>query len=144
MKPYEIIEHTADVGLKVNGASLEELFENAAKGMFEIIAGEAFHHSSKVSESRQIQIKKAVNGSEELLVEWLSELLYIFNREEILFRKFKILRLDNSSEILGAASGQKINFSQTTLHTEIKACTFHGLKIEKNKSGFTCNIIFDV
>ena len=141
MKPYEIIEHTADVGLKVNGATIKELFANAAKGMFEIIRGEG--QKTKGKEKRKIQIKKEVEGFEELLVGWLSELLYIFNKDQILFADFKILELNNSG-ISGEASGEKIDLSQTALQTEIKACTFHGLKIEETKDCFTCDIIFDV
>ncbi|MBU4312114.1 MAG: archease [Candidatus Omnitrophica bacterium] len=138
-KPYEIIEHTADVGLKVNGATLKELFENAASGMFDIIA----HKRSSANEHKKIQIKKEVEDFEELLVDWLSELLYIFNRQKILFSNFKILELNNSG-IIGEAFGEKINPSKNTLQTEIKAVTFHDLKIEEDKNNFSCQIIFDV
>jgi len=141
MKPYEIIEHTADVGLRVNGLTLKELFTNAARGMFEIIKGEGQKIEGK--DKRRIEIKKEVEGFEELLVGWLSELLYIFNKDQILFTDFKILELNNSG-ISGQASGEKIDLSQTALQTEIKACTFHGLKIEETKDRFTCDIIFDV
>ena len=139
MKPYEIIEHTADVGLKVNGATLKELFENAASGMFDIIA----HKRSSANEHKKIQIKKEVEDFEELLVDWLSELLYIFNSQKILFSNFKILELNNGG-IIGEAFGEKINPSKNTLQTEIKAVTFHDLKIEEDKNNFSCQIIFDV
>ena len=139
IKPYEIIEHTADVGLKVNGATLKELFENAASGMFDIIA----HKRSSANEHKKIQIKKEVEDFEELLVDWLSELLYIFNSQKILFSNFKILELNNGG-IIGEAFGEKINPSKNTLQTEIKAVTFHDLKIEEDKNNFSCQIIFDV
>ena len=145
MKPYEILEHTADVGLKVGGATLEELFENASKGMFAIITGRKRKgRKGKFSQEwTKIKIKNQAGGFEELLVDWLSELLYLFNKEGILFSDFKINEL-NKTEIFGEAFGKKINLSQNTLQTEIKACTFHGLKIEENKKRFYCNIIFDV
>jgi len=95
MKTYEIIEHTADVGLKVNGSSLKKLFENAAEGMFSIIGGEKKAEPSRLI-LKKIQIKKESDSFEELLVAWLSECLYIFNKEEILFRDLKILELNNS------------------------------------------------
>lgn len=143
MKPYEIIEHTADVGLKAYGVTLKELFENAAKGMFEIIAGEKVHQGVTHPERRRIDIKKEVDAFEELLVAWLSELLYIFNKEEILFNHFSIIELNNSG-IVGEAQGRKINLSQEALQTEIKAVTFHDLKIEEDIKNFSCKIIFDV
>ncbi len=143
MKPYEIIEHTADVGLKVSAKTLKELFENAAKGMFGIITGEDRVKSLQFKVKRDIRIKKEVEGLEELLVDWLTELLYIFNKEEILFDNFRVVELD-SSGITGELQGNRIDLSQETLQTEIKAVTFHNLKIEEDKSGFSCKIIFDV
>ena len=143
MKPYEIIEHTADIGLKANGATLKKLFENAAKGMFEIIKGKESQENLKLQNSKKIEIKREVKDFEELLVTWLSEILYIFNKEEILFKNFNILKLDND-KIVAEAFGEKIDLSKNTLQTEIKAVTFHNLKIEKNIKGFSCNVIFDV
>ena len=140
MKPYEIIEHTADVGIKANGATLKELFENAAKGMFDIVGGE---REIERDIKKKIEIRKEVDSIEELLVSWLSELLYIFDKEQILFRDFKILEL-NDSGVTGESSGKKIDLARTTLQTEIKAVTFHELKIKKDKTGFSCSIIFDV
>lgn len=141
MNPYEIIEHTADVGLRVFGSTLKELFENAARGMFEIVTGKSPQVSIK--EQKTIEVKKQVEDFEELIVYWLSELLYVFNKEDMLFGDFKISELNNNG-IIGQAFGEKINPQKTTFQTEIKAVTFHNLKIEKHSKGFTCNIIFDV
>jgi SHS2 domain-containing protein len=73
----------------------------------------------------------------------LSELLYLFNKENILFDDFKVLEL-NGCGVAGEAYGEKINPERKSLQTEIKAVTFHGLKIQKNSKDFSCNIIFDV
>ena len=147
MQPYEIIEHTADVGIKANGATLKELFENAAKGMFEIISGgpstTRFARVRGKQAHRKIEIKKDAQSFEELLVHWLSELLYIFNKDQIIFSNFKIQQLDKDN-LIAKSSGEKIDPENTDLQTEIKAVTFHDLKIEKNRAGFTCKIIFDV
>lgn len=143
MKPYEILEHTADVGLKANGLTLKELFENSARGMFAIISGVEESNDVESSIQRRVEIKKEVEGLEELLVSWLSELLYIFDKENILFNSFKVAELNNSG-IIGDAYGEKIDPSRTVLQTEIKAVTFHGLKIQENIKNFSCNIIFDV
>lgn len=143
MKPYEILEHTADVGLKANGTTLKELFENAAIGMFAIISGVALRDNIKPKAQKSVCIKKEVEGFEELLVDWLSELLYISNKEKILLSTFEIAELNNNG-IIGEAYGEKINPSHMSLHKEIKAVTFHGLRIEESAWGFSCNIIFDV
>jgi SHS2 domain-containing protein len=142
MKPFELIDHTADVGIKAYGSTLAELFENAAKGMFSIIAGEGYNAGGPAA-VRIIDINIDKDNFEELLVSWLSELLYIFNREKIYFRDFKISSLNNRS-IRAEAIGSNIDLYQSSLYTEIKAVTFHNLKIEENMEGFSCAIIFDV
>jgi len=142
MKPFEFIDHTADVGIKVWGTTLTELFENAAIGMFSVIAGEGYKaHGSKIE--KKIEISKNADNLEEILVSWLSELLYIFNREKIYFNNFKISSL-NDSGIKAEANGVNIDLYQSNLYTEIKAVTFHNLKIEETADGFNCTIIFDV
>jgi SHS2 domain-containing protein len=142
MKPFEIIDHTADIGIKVCGSTLTELFENAAKGMFSVIAGEGRDPQGSKSE-KKIEIKKDRDTFEEILVGWLSELLYIFNREKTYFKNFKILSL-NDSIIEAEVTGVNIDLYQSDLYTEIKAVTFHGLKIEEDVDCFSCTIIFDV
>jgi len=142
MNPFEIIDHTADVGIKAHGSTLTELFENAARGMFAVIAGEKYKaQGSKIE--KKIEINENKDNLEEILVSWLSELLYIFNREKIYLDNFRILSLNNNG-IKAETSGVNIDLYQSDLYTEIKAVTFHNLKIEEDIEGFSCTIIFDV
>lgn len=143
MKPFELIDHTADIGIKARGSTLTELFENAAKGMFAVIAGEGYVAQQGSKAERNIEINRNKDNLENILVSWLSELLYIFNREKIYFDTFKILSL-NSNGIKAAACGVDIDLYQSNLYREIKAVTFHNLKIEEEVDGFSCTIIFDV
>jgi len=142
MKPFELVDHTADVGIKAHGSTLTELFENAARGMFAVIAGEKYKaQGSKIE--KKIEINENKDNLEEILVSWLSELLYIFNREKIYLDNFRILSLNNNG-IKAETSGVNIDLYQSDLYTEIKAVTFHNLKIEEDVEGFSCTIIFDV
>jgi len=142
MNPFEIIDHTADVGIKAHGSTLTELFENAARGMFAVIAGEKYKaQGSKIE--KKIEINENKDNLEEILVSWLSELLDIFNREKIYLDNFRILSLNNNG-IKAETSGVNIDLYQSDLYTEIKAVTFHNLKIEEDVEGFSCTIIFDV
>jgi len=142
MKPFELVDHTADVGIKAHGSTLTELFENAARGMFAVIAGEKYKaQGSKIE--KKIEINENKDNLEEILVSWLSELLYIFNREKIYLDNFRILSLNNNG-IKAETSGVNIDLYQSDLYTEIKAVTFHNLKIEEDIEGFSCTIIFDV
>jgi SHS2 domain-containing protein len=140
MKPFELIEHTADVGIKAHGSILTELFENAAKGMFAVIAGEA--HSPQGSEiEKKIEINEGRDDIEGVLASWLSELLYIFNREKIYFNNFKVLSLSNKG-IEAETKGINIDLYQSGLYKEIKAVISSNLKIEEDVDGFSCTIIF--
>jgi len=142
MKSFEIIDHTSDTGVKAWGVTMTELFENAARGMFAVIAKEGRNiQGSKIE--KKIEIHKTADSLEEILVSWLSELLYIFNREKTYFSDFKVKSLNNDG-IEAQASGVNLDLYQSDLYTEIKAVTFHNLKIEENVDGFSCTIIFDV
>ena len=137
-KNYEFIEHTADVGIKVRGKDLRELFKNSALAMFDIIAEK---QSPKVTRRQEIKIEQKADDLEELLVNWLNELLSLSAAQELIFLAFKITKLDKN--ILQAiAVGQ--NIADYKVNSEIKAATYHELEIKENKSGWEAKIIFDV
>ena len=142
MNPFEIIEHTADVGIKVWGPTLTELFENAAKGMFHIIScGKGPSGGERIK--RKSELRNNTDAMEELLVIWLSEILYIFNKEKICLDNFKITGLNNT-KLNAEIEGSSMDLYQSNNYTEIKAVTFHNLKIDEDVNGFSCTIIFDV
>ena len=75
-KPYELIDHTADIAIKAYGKSLSEAFENAAKAMFDIITD-----SSEIESVGQYDVELEAPDLEQLLVDWLSELLFIHSSQ---------------------------------------------------------------
>lgn len=138
MTRYEIIPHTADIGMKAYGQSLEELFKNAAYGMFDIIAD---LDGLTRSVTQPIDVK--ASNSEELLVAWLDELLYHFYTKQTIFFDFEIEKLEDT-RIVAKAFGRNIGQNRNRLKREIKAATYHELKIEEKDGQFTASIIFDV
>lgn len=138
MKPYEIVEHTADIGIKVYGKTLGELFVNSARGLFDIIAD-----LDGIKISTSIKIKLEADNPEELLVAWLDELIYNFYTKNIIFSEFKINKITDKS-VEAEASGRHIGSKKSRLKTEVKAATYHGLKIEEDKKIYRVQIIFDV
>jgi SHS2 domain-containing protein len=138
MKPFEIINHTADISIKAYGKSLDELFENAALGMFNILAD-----LEGITTSTESEIKVQAIDQEELLVEWLDELLYNFYTKYIIFCDFNITELTNTS-LVAKAKGRFVGENKNRLKTEIKATTRHNLKIEKKDDIYEVQIIFDV
>jgi len=138
MRKYEIIEHTADIGIKVYGKDIKEIFENSARGMFEIIA-----NLKNVKPEEKIAIELKGSTTEELLISWLSELLSQYDAYQILFSNFSVDKLSQYS-ISATAHGQRLDKNLHEIKTEIKAVTYHELKIEQLKSGWQARIIFDV
>ena len=147
--PFELIEHTADVGIIAYGWTLTELFENAARGMFSIIAS-----IDRVKPQRSVNVDVEASDYEMLLVKWLRELLYQHDACGLLFCDFKVKELSELSAVehsqvsqialRGVARGQPINEADVELYGDIKAVTYHGLKVEREGGVWRAQIIFDV
>jgi SHS2 domain-containing protein len=138
MKPFEIVNHTADIGIKAYGKSLKELFENAAFGMFNILAD-----LEGITTSTESEIKVEAPDREELLIEWLDELLFNFYTKHIIFCEFNITELTDNG-LTAKVKGRFIGENRNRLKTEIKAATRHDLHIVKTNNIYEIQIIFDI
>lgn len=136
MKRYRLIEHTADVGLVAYGRTLAEAFGNAAYGMFSIIT-----EPGKVREveSRRLEIDE--KDLEDLLFEWLNRLIYLFDVEMLLLRRFDVSYLDEN-RLKAVCYGEKYDPARHHLKIGIKSATYHMLKVERDKNRL--QVIFDI
>jgi len=139
MENYEFIEHTADIGIRVKGNDLKDLFKNAASAMFDIIAEKK--SKEQRAKSKEILVKQKADNLDELFINWLNELLSLSATEELIFSDFKIDKIDKNS-LQAVAIGEDIK--DYKVNTEIKAATYHQLKIEETKPGWQAEVIFDV
>ncbi len=138
MKKYEILDHTADVGVKAYGKTLSEAFENAAKAMFDIITD-----NSEVESTGQYDIELQASELEQLLVDFLSELLYLNGAKNLVFGFFKV-DLDEKENMLKAkVYGEKFDLKKHKIGSEIKAVTYHMLEVKKNKN-CSVQVLFDI
>lgn len=135
-KNYELIEHTADIGIKLEAESLEAIFKNSALAVFDIIA-EAKSH--KPSRTETIKIIQKAEDIEELFINWLNELLSLSSAKELVFVNFKFNKL-SENELEAEAEAVR----DYTIKSEIKAATYHELEIKKTGSGWGAKVIFDV
>ncbi|MCK4261861.1 archease [bacterium] len=138
MKKYETFNHTADLGIRVFGKTKEELFANAGYAMFDILID-----LRNVQVKKTLKIKQEAPNVEELFLSWLSELLYQYNCKEMVFKKFAIDKLTEEA-ISARAQGEKLDLRRHQLKTEIKAVTYHELKVQKLKDCWEGQVIFDV
>ncbi len=141
MKEFEIIDHTADIGLIAYGKNKEQVFINTAKGMFEIIAG----GNKTFKENFYDKIKLEADNLEGLLFAWLNELLYISETKLVILNKFEIKDLSNN-KIGAEVKGMKINQLGCKIKREIKAVTYYRLEIKKDEESglWRAQIIFDI
>lgn len=138
MKRYEQFPHTADIGVRVFGKTLAELFENAAFAMFDIIA-DLEGLSGDTVETFNLK----ASNPEELLVAWLDELLYNFYTKQLIFYKFTIEELSDEG-LRARAFARPVGANRNRLKTEIKAATYHNLAVRKGPEGYSAEIVFDV
>lgn len=146
-KIYSYIDHLSDIGIEAYGSSLEEVFENAALGMFSIICDLT---NIKQIKRKKIFIKtEGIMEMDDLLLLWLEKLLYVYEVEKMLFSKFDISQIENKNNyksINAVIYGEKIDLSRHELRAAIKAPTYHKLYLEKDENTgiWTARVIFDV
>jgi SHS2 domain-containing protein len=136
MKRFEFIEHTADTGLIAYGETLAEAFANAAYGMFSIIADP---DDVKEVESRRVTVSEL--DTEALLFAWLNDLIYLFDVETLIFKRFDIVEFGDE-KLMAICYGEKYDPSRHHLKTEIKSATYHMLEVDRERN--TVRVIFDI
>ena len=136
MKHYELIEHTADVGIKAYGKNVSEAFENAARGMFDIITD-----NSKIESVGQYDIELDAQDLEQLLVDWLSELLFLNSAKNLVFGSFKVKIEKN--HLSAQVFGEEYSKSKHKMGVEIKAVTYHMLEVG-DKEPYYAQVLFDI
>ena len=135
---YSVFDHTADLGLEIYGKDEKELFSNAAFALFDIITN---IDDVDIEEERNL----VVEGSdrEDLLVNFLREILYMFNGEGLLLREVFISELD-SHHLVGEVRGEYFDQDKHRINEEIKAVTYHQVGVQETPKGWKGRIICDV
>jgi SHS2 domain-containing protein len=135
---YEVFEHTADLGLRVRGATLNELFADAGRGLFSMIVENLA--DVRPVQSAVIEIKGA--DREYLLFDWLNELLYRFDSEHQVFSQFEVQVADEGLHAM--VRGEPLDPERHRLDHEVKAITYHGLKVRRTKDAWEAEVIVDI
>ena len=139
---YEIFEHTADLGIRIGAENLDELFADAARGLFSVmVAGEL--DRSHGTERVTFQIR--ADNIEELLHDWLSELTYTFYARRLVLGDFQTrVQVSTASELTATAQGEPIDTCRHEIGAEVKAVTWHGLKVQQGSGGWAAEVIVDI
>ena len=138
---YRLIEHTADTGLEVEAESLDELFVEALRGMTDCIT-ELEQVAPKTR--RRIGVRAADLG--QLLVEWLSEVVYVFEVEDLLSSQAEVEIQESEAgfELEATVAGEPFDPDRHPVKIAIKAVTYHQLAVEQTANGWRARVIFDI
>ncbi|MFC1909761.1 archease [Chloroflexota bacterium] len=136
MRKYRVLEHTADIGLVAYGKTLAEAYANAGYGLFSIIAD-----LSRVRESESCPVEVAETDAENLLFEWLNYLIYLFDINNILFKRFDVEYFDGK-DMKVVCYGERYDPSRHIIKRGIKSATYHMMKVDSEKN--RVQVIFDI
>jgi SHS2 domain-containing protein len=135
---YETFEHTADLGLRVHARDLDTLFAEAAQALFAAIVDDP----GAIESRQQFDVRLPSDAPDYLLFDWLKELLYQFDAKHLLFGRCHV-HVGNSG-LEGTAWGEPLDASRHALAHEVKAITYHGLRVEQTADGWLAEVIVDI
>lgn len=140
-KDFEYLEHTADAKFRAYGKSLGEAFENAALAMLNVMVD-----TGSVKNTLSVDVKLAANDLDSLLFDWLSEILFVFEVDEMVFGRIKVNELnvgDEECSLSATLFGETIDHSVHVFNTEVKAATYNDMKIEQGDDGWMIQATVD-
>src|SRR5512145_2615341 len=139
MKLYKLIDHTADLGMEVTGRTKRELFTKAALSLMDIVVDK----KGMPAGSKEKALRVEGSDPADLLVNFLREILYLFNGEALIVEDCSIQECTNQ-RLVAKLRVEPYNKEKHSMKMELKAVTYHGLAVEKTKMGWKAKVIFDV
>lgn len=140
MRPFEFLDHEADIGIRSWGKTVEESFENGAKAMFSVMV-----KVEEVEPKKEISIKVEAEDLDSLFIEWLNELLAQRDISEMVFSQFTVeISEEDGFALFGTARGEKLDVEKHEIRTEVKAATYYGLKSGEDKGLYYFQCVLDI
>jgi SHS2 domain-containing protein len=136
---FETFEHTADVGLRVFGETLERLFENAAYGLCSMLVRDL----DSVTPTAEVPVELESLNNDDLLVEWLNDRLYRFDAFDEIHAWPRLERVAEG-RLRGGSGFTPIDWQRHNFHAEIKSATYHGFRLERRGDIWVAEVILDL
>jgi len=135
---FELVDHTADIGVRVWGPTAEEVFEQAALAMFSLVCDPL-----DVGELEAVEVALEAESMDLLLAAWLNELLSVFEARKLVLSQFDLLELGEHS-LRARVSGEPLDTSRHIICGGVKAATLHELSLEQGDDGWRGFVLLDV
>ena len=139
--PYRFLEHTADVGVEIEAGSYPELLSEALLALTDCLTA---------VEGIDVELERRVDLTaprrEDLVVDWLNELVYLCEAESMLFRQseLEVRETEGGIRLSGVLRGERYHPDRHQIKTLIKAVTYHQLSVSSSTKGWTARLIFDI
>ncbi|MBI4889329.1 MAG: archease [Acidobacteria bacterium] len=138
MEPFEVLDHTADMGFRARGTTLEELFENAALALIHTALD-----ASRAAAYAPRQLTAGGEAREELLVNWLNEVLYLLDAERFVPARFEAIWFDGDS-VFAQIIGERRDDQRHPPRIVVKAATYHQLRVEEHNGQWEAEVCLDI
>lgn len=138
MVPFRVLEHTADVGFEALGNTREEVFGNAARALTDLMVD-----LPTIRPAQEVSIEVSSSSAANLLIDWLSEILYRYDAEGWLFCDFTVTRLSDQA-LAAVARGEKFDPARHRIKLLVKAVTYHQLVLENARDGWRAQVYVDI
>ena len=135
---FEILEHTADIGFRAHGGTLLDLFASAAEALVSIAL-----EVEEIAPREAYPIAAEGEDRESLLVNWLSEVLYLVDGRRIGLRRFEIRELEDG-RVAGQGFGEPLDPARHRAKLVVKGVTYHQLKIAEDGDGWHAEVFLDI
>jgi SHS2 domain-containing protein len=138
MQPFRVLEHTADIGFEAFGATRQEVFANAARALMHLMVD-----LESIAPQETLSLRAEASDMPNLLVNWLSEILYRFDAEGWLLRDFEFEDLTDHS-LAARARGEKFDRRRHEVKLLVKAVTYHQLAVRETAPGWRAQVYVDI
>jgi SHS2 domain-containing protein len=138
MQPFRVLEHTADIGFEAFGATRQEVFANAARALTHLMVD-----VETIEPQEKLSLRTEASDMPNLLVNWLSEVLYLFDAEGWVFRDFEFEDLTDHS-LAAMARGEKFDRRRHQVKLLVKAVTYHQLDLRETAQGWRAQVYVDI
>jgi SHS2 domain-containing protein len=135
---FELVDHTADIGLRIWGPTAADVFEEAGRGLFSLVC-DPLH----VGDLETVDLELEAEAMDLLLAAWLNELLYVFETRRLVVSEFEVLDLDER-RLRARVAGEPLDSRRHVLCGGVKAATLHELRLERRDDGWEGFVLLDV
>lgn len=140
MGQWQVFDHTADLGIRIQAPDLPDLFRTAAQALFGVLLA----NPEQVQPAEPVTIALSADSLEGLLIDWLNELIFQSETGHRVFSRFEVSVGEDGHRLSAVVHGEPIDASRHILDHEVKAATRHSVQVVQEGGTWTAEVILDI